>query len=88
MDPSIEQLRMGMGGVCARQDNTHVIEISIREVISGVIAEVLGFVFVCVRESECGKMANLLWNLSPRRSEAATPDKNSGSVGDSENWMH
>lgn len=36
-----------MGGVCARQDNTHVIEISIKEVISGVIAEVLWFVFVC-----------------------------------------
>lgn len=54
MDPSIEQLRMGMGGVCARQDNTqewrHVIEISIKEVISGVIAEVLWFVFVCVCE--------------------------------------
>lgn len=42
---SIEQLRMGTGGVCARQDNTQewhsVIEISIKEVISGVIAEVL-----------------------------------------------
>lgn len=67
MDPSIEQLRMGLGGVCARQDNTqewrHVIEISIKEVISGVIAEVLWFVFVCERETECGKMVNLLWNL-------------------------
>lgn len=53
---------MGTGGVCARQDNTQewrsVIEISIKEVISGVIAEVLWFVFVCVREREeieCGK---------------------------------
>lgn len=96
MDASMEQLRMGMGGVCARQDNTqerrHVIEISIKEVISGVIAEVLCFVFVCVRESECGKMANRLWNLSlltgERRSKAATPDKNAGSVGVSGNWMH
>lgn len=53
MDPSIEQLRMGMGGVCARQDNTqewrHVIEISIKEVISGVIAEVLWIVFASKR---------------------------------------
>lgn len=53
MDPSIEQLRMGMGGVCARQDNTQewrrVIEISIKEVISGVIAEVLWFVFASER---------------------------------------
>lgn len=46
-------VRMGMGGVCARQDNTpewrHVIEISIKEVIPGVIAEVLWFC-VCVCE--------------------------------------
>lgn len=56
---------MGMGGVCARQDNTQewrsVIEISIKEVISGVIAEVLFEVCVCVcarerlRDRECGK---------------------------------
>lgn len=49
-----EQLRVGMGGVCARQDNRRewrrVIEISIKEVVSGVIAEVLWFVFVCERE--------------------------------------
>lgn len=42
--------------VCARQDNTQgwrrVIEISIKEVISGVIAEVLWFVFVCERRLE------------------------------------
>lgn len=43
-----------------RQDNTQewhsVIEISIKEVISGVIAEVLWFVFgcVCVRERKRG----------------------------------
>lgn len=39
-----------------RQDNTQewhsVIEISIKEVISGVIAEVLWFVFLCVSEGE------------------------------------
>lgn len=41
----IEELRMGTGGECVRQDNAKerhgVIEISIKEVISGVIAEVL-----------------------------------------------
>ena len=41
---------MGTGGVCERQDNAPerygVIEISIKEVISGVIAEVLWFVLV------------------------------------------
>lgn len=59
---SIEQLRMGMGGVCARQDNTpewhSVIEISIKEVTSGVIVEVLFEFCVCVWETEkteCGK---------------------------------
>lgn len=61
---------MGMGGVCARQDNTQewrsVIEISIKEVISGVIAEVLFEVCVCVyarerlRDRECEKMVNIL----------------------------
>lgn len=42
--------------MCVRQDNTQewqsVIEISIKEVISGVIAEALWFVFVCVRERQ------------------------------------
>lgn len=53
---SIEQLRMGMGGVCVRrQDNTQewhsVIEISIKEVISGGNCWGL-LVCVCVRVKE------------------------------------
>lgn len=75
-EASIERLRMGMGGACARQDNTQelrsVIEISIKEVISGVIAAVLWFVFVCERGqtvsetemTECEKKANILGSLS------------------------
>lgn len=59
----IEQLRMGTGGVCVRQDNTQewqsVIEISINEVISGVIAEVLWLVFVYVREGEGERRLNV-----------------------------
>lgn len=51
---------MGAGGACARQDNTQewrsVIEISIKEVISGVIAEV-PLVCVCVCVCERGERA-------------------------------
>lgn len=47
---------MGTSGVCVRQDNAEerhgVIEISIKEVISGVIAEVLWFVLVWKRHTQ------------------------------------
>lgn len=85
---------MAMGGVCARQDNTQewrrVIEISIKEVISGVIAEVLWFVFASDRVNVekwriyCGiclsnrRIAPL---PRPRRSKAAELDKNTSFAG-------
>lgn len=58
---SIEQLRTGTREECARQDNTKewrsVIEISIKGVISGVIAEVLWFLLVCA-----GQRKKIEWN--------------------------
>lgn len=89
---------MAMGGVCARQDNTQewrrVIEISIKEVISGVIAEVLWFVFasdrvnvekwriycgICLSNRRIAASPPPL--LRPQRSKAAELDKNTSFAG-------
>ena len=52
------------------QDNTQewhsVIEISIKEVISGVIAEVLWFVFVCVRERDTDRQREGRLNMEKK----------------------